>query len=98
MDTSANITMSMVAADGPRVIMIMIWHITKADMDATLRADNMLPADLAARMNEGTQNSICSQGPMAAFVRLGGQIQYIYKTEDQFVVLSPTVTACPKSD
>ena len=95
MTMNANITLTMAAAEGPRVVIIAIWHISKADMDASLRVGNMSLTDLEARMNEGTQNSVCSQDAMAAFIRLGGQMQYIYKTEDQFVVLSPTVTACP---
>jgi hypothetical protein len=95
MNLSANITLSTVAVIGPRVSITAIWHTSKADMDTSLGAGNMSHSDFEKRMDQLTRNSVCSQNAMAAFVRLGGQMQYIYKTEDQFVVLSPTVTNCP---
>lgn len=98
MKMSANITITMVAAVGPRMIFYATWHRTKSDMDASLRAGGASMADLEARMSQFTQNSVCSQNVVAAFIRLGGQVQYIYKTEDQYVALSPTVTACPNSN
>jgi len=95
---NANVTLSMVYVVGPRIVITAIWHVSKADMDALISAGNMSLADLQARMSQGTRNSVCSQDAMAAFIRLGGQVQYIYKTTDQFVALSPTVTACGNSN
>jgi hypothetical protein len=94
MKMNANITLSMVSVAGPRVTIIAIWNIKKPELDASLRASGMSLADLDARMSQSTQNSVCSQALMAAFIRLGGQVQYLYKTEDGYVVLAPAVTAC----
>ena len=51
-------------------------------------------ADLTLKMDVATKNSVCSLGLMAAFVRLGGQVQYLYRTLDGSIVLSPVVAAC----
>ncbi len=94
MKMNANITLAMVAADGPRVVIVAIWHINKPDLDASLLAGGMSLADLDARVSQATHNSVCTQAFMAAFLRLGGQVQYLYKTEDGHIVLSPVVTEC----
>jgi hypothetical protein len=94
MKMSENITLSMVSAAGPRVVNIAIWHKKKVDVDALLQAGGISVADLTARMNQGTRNSVCSDKVLSAFVWLGGQVEYIYKTEDGYIVLRPVVTAC----
>jgi hypothetical protein len=98
MKMNANITLSMVSVAGPRVIIIAMWRIKKPDLDASLVAGRMSLADLDARMSQSTRNSVCSQAFMAAFIRLGGQVQYLYKTEDGDIVLSPVVTDCQNSN
>jgi hypothetical protein len=45
-------------------------------------------------MSQATRNSVCTQTFMAAFLGLGGQVQYLYKTEDGYIVLAPVVTVC----
>jgi hypothetical protein len=97
MKMNANITLSMAAVAGPRVILTAIWHTNKLDLDDSLRRGAMSLADLEARMGLATGNSVCSQDIMAAFIRLGGQVQYLYKTEDGYVVLAPVVTKCAES-
>jgi hypothetical protein len=91
---NANITMSTAIAQGPRVIITANWNIDKAEFDARLQANNTTVADLTSKMDVATKNSVCSLDVMAAFVRLGGQVQYAYRTLDGFIVLSPLVAAC----
>jgi hypothetical protein len=91
---NANITMSTAIATGPRVIITAVWNIDKAEFDARLKANTMTVADLTLKMEVATKNSVCSLDLMAAFVRLGGQVQYAYRTLDGFIVLSPLVAAC----
>ncbi len=98
MKMNANITMSAVSAAGPRVIVIGIWNSTKSQMEETLKAGNLPLAHFQERMQRATTNSVCSQTIMPAFIRLGGQVQYIYKTGDQYVFASPVVTACENSN
>lgn len=94
MKMNANITMSTAITQGPRVIITAIWNIDKAEFDARLQANNITVADLSSKMDVATKNSVCSLELMAAFVRLGGQVQYNYRTLDGFIVLSPLVAAC----
>jgi hypothetical protein len=93
MKINANITMSTAIVQGPRVIITAIWTIDKAEFDARLQANNMTVADLTSKMDGATKNSVCSLDVMAAFVRLGGQVQYLYRTLDGFIVLSPLIAA-----
>jgi hypothetical protein len=94
MKLNANITMSTAIVQGPRVIITAIWNIDKSEFDARLQANNMTVADLTLKMDVATKNSVCSLGLMAAFVRLGGLVQYLYRTLDGSIVLSPVVAAC----
>jgi hypothetical protein len=94
MNLNANITMSTAVVLGPRIILTAVWNIEKAALDARLQANTMTLVELSAKMDATTKNSVCSLDVMAAFVGLGGQVQYLYKTVDGFVVLSPVVTAC----
>ncbi|MGY3489638.1 hypothetical protein ACVW1C_007521 [Bradyrhizobium sp. USDA 4011] len=94
MKMNANITMSTAIAIGPRVIIAAVWNIDKAEFDARLKANNTTVADLASKMDIATKNSVCSLDVMAAFVRLGGQVQYLYRTLDGTIVMSPLVAAC----
>jgi hypothetical protein len=94
MKMNANITMSTAIVQGPRIIITAIWNIEKVDFDARLQANSMTLADLTSKMDAATKNSVCSMDVMAAFVRLGGQVQYAYRTLDGFIVLSPLVSGC----
>ena len=94
MKMSEKITLSMVAVVGPRLVLTSIWHSNKSDIDASRRVGGTSPADADERMSQAARNGVCSQARLSAFVRLGGQVQYVYKSEDGHVVLAPVVTAC----
>jgi hypothetical protein len=94
MKLNTNITMSTAIVQGPRIIITAVWNIDKAEFDARINANSTTVADLTLKMDAATKNSVCSAGVLAAFVRLGGQVQYAYRTLDGFIVLSPLVTAC----
>jgi hypothetical protein len=94
MKLNTNITMSTAIVQGPRVIITAIWNIDKAEFDARIHANSTTAVDLTLKMDAATKNSVCSAEALAAFVRLGGQVQYAYRTLDGFIVLSPLVTVC----
>lgn len=94
MKMNANITLSMASVAGPRIAVIAIWHKQKAEVDALLQQGGMSLSDLDARMAQATRNVVCTQAAMAAFIRLGGQVQYLYRTEDAITVMSPVISAC----
>lgn len=94
MKMNANITLSMASVVGPRIAVIAIWHKKKSEVDASLQQSAMSLSDLEVRMAQATRNLVCSQAAMAAFLRLGGQVQYIYRTEDAITVMSLIISAC----
>jgi hypothetical protein len=91
---SSEMTVSSIAAVGRRITFYLTWARTKAQVEREMVGQTIV--EVAARAQATTVNSVCSQAPTAAFIRLGGEIQYLYKTTDGFVVLSPTVTTCPR--
>jgi hypothetical protein len=82
MKLNANITISTAIVQGTRIIITAIWSIDKSEFDARIQANSTTLADLNSRMAAATKNSVCSMDVMAAFVRLGGQVQYAYRTLD----------------
>lgn len=93
---NANITLSTATVVGPRIVITALWKITKGELDSRLSSGGMSLAQLSENMQSGTEKSVCSMPQMAAFVRLGGQVQYIYRTADGFNALFPLVESCPR--
>jgi hypothetical protein len=75
-------SISTAIVQGTRIIITAIWSIDKSEFDARIQANSTTLADLNSRMAAATKNSVCSMDVMAAFVRLGGQVQYAYRTLD----------------
>jgi hypothetical protein len=94
MRLNANMTMNQAAVAGP-ITIVAIWHINNADLRATLRANGMSDADLKLKMDQQSKTMVCGQQTMGAFVRLGGKLNYIYRTQDGVPVHSTMVDACP---
>jgi hypothetical protein len=92
---SSNVTISTVLAIGPRVVFNAVWSRTNAEIDAEIVAAGLTRSRLTEMMAEMSKNWICGSKVPAAFVRLGGEVQYTYKTMDGFPVASPLITDCP---
>lgn len=95
MKLNAAITLSFATVVGPRITIIAIWRIAKSELDSSLTINGMTLPDLAAKMQNATANSVCGQPADGAFVRLGGQIEYVYRTLDGFDVIRAPVISCP---
>jgi hypothetical protein len=52
-------------------------------------------ADYQAHLRHMIRRLVCSDAESLAFLGLGGQVQLIYKTEDEFIVADQTVASCP---
>jgi hypothetical protein len=92
---NANLTIVSVIAAGPRLIFTAMWRLSKADMEATQQQGGFTRDQWSANIQQATQNSVCSGRATAAFVRLGGQVQYLYMTSDGFRAFEPLVERCP---
>lgn len=96
MEVSRNMTLMTAAAFGPRLELNVVWHMTGSTLNNMLVDNGMTHDQLVSRMEQSTRTIVCGQKqPSAAFVRLGGQIQYIYITNDYIPIASPTITQCP---
>lgn len=96
MRINRNIVMASVIAAGPRLIITAFWDISKEEYGHMLVDSGAQTGELAIKMEIFTRNGVCTQPWMAAFVRLGGEIQYVYKTRDGFTPLAPLIADCPK--
>lgn len=94
MKLNKEMTAATIVAAGPRLAMVTIWHFKRNDLDSMIVANYQTRIEAEVAMQQMTRNAVCSDRVMGAFVRLGGQIQYIYKTDDQFVVFAPLVNKC----
>jgi hypothetical protein len=54
----------------------------------------MTASSLEEKMQSQTEQMVCGQKSTAAFVRLGGQVQYDYKTADSHPIATTLVTSC----
>ncbi|MCK1618036.1 hypothetical protein IVA96_15565 [Bradyrhizobium sp. 159] len=91
MKASANLTIVSVAAAGPRLVYVAAMSSSAAEAEATATARGITMQDWAAQVEEYTRNSVCSMEALAAFVGLGGEVQYFYKGADGRVLFSPLV-------
>jgi TPR repeat protein len=95
MRLNANMTLNQAFVAGPAISLVAIWHIDNVDLRATLTANGMSDADLKLKMDQQSKSMVCGQQFMGAFIRLGGKMHYIYRTQDGVPVHSTTVDSCP---
>jgi hypothetical protein len=92
---SANVTLVNILALGPLITMGVQWSFTSAQIDALMSASQKTPEQFYTVMDDYSKNSVCSSPDTAAFVRLGGIAQYIYKTTDGRTVRTICISDCP---
>jgi len=84
-----------VTAIGPRVVFSVEWRISGDDLSQALREGQTTRNDIAAHARRLADTGVCNQRAAAAFVRLGGQIEYAYKTTDGRNIVAVLVDSCP---
>ena len=94
MRLNAEITLQHIIAIGSRLSMTVVWHLSNSKLQSRMSAASMSRDDLKAKMEAQTDSMVCGDDALAAFVGLGGEIQYVYRTEDAVPVYSPLVTTC----
>jgi hypothetical protein len=57
--------------------------------EALARSRGVSMQSWSTQVGDYTQNTVCSMNALAAFVRLGGEVQYFYKGADGRVLFSP---------
>jgi len=95
---SADVTAVNVVVFGPRLTLTALWKLTKADFQDRMSAAGVTMGQMQNRMDQTTTNYVCSTRDLSAFVRLRGEVQYVYRTTDGFQLFAPTVTSCPRPE
>jgi hypothetical protein len=88
--------METVIVSGPRLAISATWNMLKSELDSRLELNFTNIGSLKKNIEDNTIRYVCSNELLSAFVRLGGNLQYIYKTRDGFLIHSPIVTNCPR--
>jgi hypothetical protein len=94
MKLNNNVTLVTAVVAGTKLIINASFQMTKAGAEALAAERGITMASWNEKMVEYTRNSVCSDKLLSAFVRLGGQLQYIYKTLDGFPIFQPEVGSC----
>jgi hypothetical protein len=94
MRVSSEITITTIVAAGNRVIMTATWELTEAQYREQLTIHHIMPEQFEAHMQRLTQRLACGQEAAAAFVNLGGQIQYSYISSDGHPIVAPVIDNC----
>lgn len=79
---------------GTKISIIGMWDMTRSDIEKSISSGGMSNYDLKSKFNTMTSGYVCSNNKMASFVKLGGSIEYIYKSSDGSMIHNPTVSRC----
>jgi hypothetical protein len=82
-------------AVGRRIVITTTWPRRKADLEAYFRKDSTSLAEFRGRLHHMLRSLVCSDAESLALLGLGGEMQVVYKTKDDFVLANPILAACP---
>jgi hypothetical protein len=94
MRVSAEMTITTIVVDGPRLVMTATWEVAEVEFNQQLALRNLSADQFKAKMQLFTRNMVCGQKVSAAFLNLGGEVQYNYVTNDAHPVASPVIQKC----
>lgn len=95
---NSEMTFLSIIAIGPKLGINISWVLSKSELVERLKLNNLTDQELEVKMQVQSQNYVCNNENLAAFVRLGGEIQYHYLTTDNFPIASPVVSKCPTAN
>ncbi len=90
----ADVTLVEVKASGPRLELTAVWHLTQAQINDALLSGGMTETLLSFKAKRMTANFLCGHSTLAAFVRLKGEIEYTYTSEQGHVLSSIVAREC----
>lgn len=94
MQMSQNLMLEKIMAFGPRLVMSSVWKLSKDDLEKNLVMNSMTMGGLAEKMRGMTQTLVCGREEPRAFVRLGGEVEYSYMTQDGHPITSVVIKEC----
>jgi hypothetical protein len=87
-------SLTTITATGRRIIMSATWELTEALFREQLTIRHITTEHFAAHLERLTKRLACTSKPEAAFVTLGGEIEYHYVASDGFAIAAPVITTC----
>ena len=96
MQMISTMTLSTVIAVGPLLAFSVVWKIEHRELMLSLTNIGKTMDDLTVTMEAQTSTLVCGQDVLAAFVGLGGKIEYNYRTLDAVPITSITIQDCPE--
>jgi hypothetical protein len=87
-----------IAATGPRFVLTYSWATTWAGLQGRLAARDLSILDIVAVVISQTTKSICAIKSDAAFIQLGGRIQFQYVTDDGYTIATHVISRCEGGD
>ncbi|WP_286296476.1 hypothetical protein [Aminobacter sp. SS-2016] len=96
MQVSNNVTIQSALVIGPRLSINAIWTLSNAELTGMLQAGGVTKAQIIEKLGAQTKSLVCGQPATGAFVRLGGEVQWNYRTSDAVPVASALVDDCPR--
>jgi hypothetical protein len=91
---AADMTVTTISATGRRITMSATWGLTKAQFREQLTIRHITAEQFAGHLERLTKRLACSSKPEAAFVTLGGEIEYHYVTSDGYAIAEPVIISC----
>src|SRR5262245_51991427 len=94
MRVSREMVVTTVVVSGRRLVMTATWELTEVQFNDQLKAHNLTIERFQVKMQRFTQHMVCGLKPVAAFLRLGGEVQYSYVTNDGHPIVAPVIKGC----
>lgn len=94
MTVSSDLIMDAVVAVGPEVTFGVRWKSNWEQLQAKMVLNNKDVDALSEELQRNADNAVCSSKVMRAFVTLGGQIAYAYRSSDGFNFFTARVAEC----
>jgi hypothetical protein len=91
---AADMSLATITATGRRIVMSATWGLTEAQFREQLTIRHITAEQFAAHLQRLTKRLACSSKPEAAFVTLGGEIEYRYVASDGFAIAAPLIVSC----
>lgn len=94
MQISKNLTVRAVTAIDTSLTLVALLAYDYDYLKSAATAGGVTPESLKPKMQEMTTNMVCTDELLTAFVRLGGEIQYIYQFNDGVQYMVAVVKKC----
>lgn len=91
---ASDMSVTTITASGRRIIMSATWGLTEAQYREQLTVRHITEEQFADHLQRLTTRLACSSKPEAAFVTLGGEIEYHYVASDGYPIAVAVVETC----